>query len=124
MKSFRSLSMTCMARVDWAKYKVIGFTTTFAQTFSSLLLAKRLKERYPNIRIVFGGANVDAEMGFELVKAFDWVDYVVHGEGEEIFGRLLDNIYSEGTWNGYREFRFGTAKRRSPDLPTASCSAI
>ena len=85
----------CMARVDWAKYKVIGFTTTFAQTFSSLLLAKRLKERYPNTRIVFGGANVDAEMGFELVKAFDWVDYVVHGEGEEIFGRLLDNICSE-----------------------------
>jgi ribosomal peptide maturation radical SAM protein 1 len=85
----------CLSRVDWARYKVIGFSTTFAQTVSSLLLAKRLKESYPNTRIVFGGANVDAEMGYEILKAFSWIDYVVHGEGEEIFGRLLDNIFSE-----------------------------
>jgi len=85
----------CLTRIDWSQYKVIGFSTTFAQTISSLLLARHLKERYPNTKIVFGGANVDSEMGYELLKAFDWIDYIVHGEGEEVFGRLLDNIMSE-----------------------------
>lgn len=85
----------CLTRINWEQYKVIGFSTTFAQTLSSLLLAKHLKERNPNTKIVFGGANVDSEMGYELLKAFGWIDYVVHGEGEEVFGRLLNNVFSE-----------------------------
>jgi len=44
------------------------------------------------VRIVFGGANLDSEMGFEILKGFDCIDYVVHGEAEESFPRLLDNI--------------------------------
>lgn len=94
----------CIDAVDWGKYKVIGFTTTFAQTFSSLLLARQLKQRYPSSAIVFGGANVDGEMGFELFKAFDWIDYVVHGEGEEAFVPLLESIYS------------GTCRERLPGV--------
>jgi ribosomal peptide maturation radical SAM protein 1 len=85
----------CMTRINWAQYAVVGFSTTFAQTLSSLLLARRLKDHHPNMRIVFGGANVDAEMGFELLKAFDWLDYVVHGEGETSFGQLLKNVHSK-----------------------------
>jgi ribosomal peptide maturation radical SAM protein 1 len=86
----------CVSGVDWTGYQVVGFTTTFAQTFSSLLLARELKQRYPQLTIVFGGANVDAEMGFELVKAFDWIDYIVHGEGEATFVRLLEQIDAGG----------------------------
>jgi ribosomal peptide maturation radical SAM protein 1 len=101
----------CISAVDWGKYKVIGFTTTFAQTFSSLLLARELRQRHPEITIVFGGANVDAEMGFELVKTFDWIDYVVHGEGEEVFARLLESIYS-----GRRDERLpGVSMRRGQE---------
>lgn len=84
----------CMERVDWSKYRVVGFSATFAQTIASLLLAHRIKDRHPDTKIVFGGANVDSEMGFEIIKAFDWVDYVVHGEAEESFPRLLKNIYA------------------------------
>jgi ribosomal peptide maturation radical SAM protein 1 len=85
----------CVTSVDWSKYRVIGFSATFAQTISSLLLSRRIKDRHPDTKIVFGGANVDSEMGFEIIKAFDWVDYVVHGEAEESFPRLLKNIYAE-----------------------------
>ena len=83
---------TCTNDIDWAAYRVIGFTTTFAQSLASLLLAKELKERFPHVVIVFGGANVDAEMGIEFIRAFEWVDYVVHGEAEESFPLLLKSI--------------------------------
>jgi len=44
---------------------------------------------------VFGGANVDSEMGVEFMRAFPWVDYVVHGEAEVTFPNLLRNIARE-----------------------------
>ena len=85
----------CLASVDWSQYRVIGFSATFAQTLASLLLAKQIKDRHPDVRIVLGGANVDSEMGFEVIKACNWIDYVVHGEAEVSFPQLLKNIYND-----------------------------
>jgi ribosomal peptide maturation radical SAM protein 1 len=85
----------CLSSVDWSIYKVIGFSSTFAQTIPSLLLAKRIKELHPQVKIVLGGANAESEMGLELIKTFDWLDYVVHGEAENSFPKLLRNIFSE-----------------------------
>ena len=78
--------------VDWRRYKIVGFTTTFAQSLASLAIAKRIKAAHPEIVIVFGGANVDAEMGNEFVRAFPWVDHAVHGEAEYTFPQLLSAI--------------------------------
>jgi ribosomal peptide maturation radical SAM protein 1 len=80
--------------VAWHRYDVIGFSVTFAQTLSSLLLARRIKEKYPEKIIVFGGANVDGGMGLQLIRAFPWIDYVVHGEAEKSFPALLRNIFT------------------------------
>jgi len=85
----------CLTSIDWSAYKVIGFSSTFAQTIPSLLLAKRIKELHPDVKIVLGGANAESEMGLELIKTFDWLDYVVHGEAENSFPKLLRNIFSE-----------------------------
>ena len=102
----------CLTAIDWSKYKIVGFSTTFAQTISSLMLAKRIKERYPEVKIVFGGANVDSVMGFELIKAFDWVDYVVHGEAEKTFPKLVKNVLEES----YFENVPGVSMRQGEDL--------
>jgi ribosomal peptide maturation radical SAM protein 1 len=84
----------CVTRVAWERYQVVGFTTTFAQSLSSLLLARRIKEKFPAVKIIFGGANVDDEMGVEFMKGFEWIDYVVHGEAEKSLPSLLSNISS------------------------------
>ena len=49
--------------IDWAHYRVIGFTNTFAQTVPSLALAARIKTHHPEAIIVFGGANLDGPIG-------------------------------------------------------------
>lgn len=71
--------------IDWGQYKVVGFTSTFDQNVASLTLAKLIKDLYPEIVIVFGGANFDGEMGLEHLRAFPFIDYAVIGEGEQIF---------------------------------------
>jgi ribosomal peptide maturation radical SAM protein 1 len=82
----------CLTTVDWSQFDVVGFTSTFDQNVASLSLAKLIKDVYPNVRIVFGGANFDGEMGLEHFRAFPWIDYVVIGEGEETFPPLVQQI--------------------------------
>ncbi len=80
----------------WHEMAVVGFSSTFEQNTASFALARRLKERYPHIFTIFGGANFDADMGPELVRAFDYIDAAVIGEADIAFPRLLGAL-AEGS---------------------------
>lgn len=82
----------CAGALDWSRYMAVGFTTMFAQSLATLLLAKRIKQQHAGVQIVLGGANVESEMGVEVLRGFDWVDFVVHGEAERSFPSLLDSL--------------------------------
>jgi len=84
----------CFRAINWSQYVAVGFTTTFSQSLASLLLAKRIKDAHPNVVTVFGGANAESEMGREVIRAFPWIDYVVHGEAENTFPALLSALAS------------------------------
>lgn len=71
---------------------IVGFTSVFQQQLSSLALAQRLKQRLNNVKICFGGANNEGQMGIETIKKFPFIDYVVSGEGEEAFLFLVRQI--------------------------------
>jgi ribosomal peptide maturation radical SAM protein 1 len=78
-----------LAAFPWHEVAVVGFSSTFQQNAASLALARRLKERYPHIFTVFGGANFDGDMGPEFVRAFDCIDAAIIGEADEAFPRFL-----------------------------------
>lgn len=82
----------CLEAIDWTRYDVVGFTSTFEQNIASLALARRLKQRHPHLTTVFGGANWEGEMGLELHRQFPFVDYVCGGEAEHSFPALLDRL--------------------------------
>jgi ribosomal peptide maturation radical SAM protein 1 len=85
-----------LTSIDWGRYGIIGFTSMFHQNVASVTLAKMIKDLYPTVRIVFGGAHYDGEMGLEYFRAFPWIDYVVVGEGEEPFPALVRQILDGG----------------------------
>jgi len=78
-----------VAAHPWDQAKVVGFSSTYYQNAASFALARRLKQRWPHLVTVFGGANFDDEMGLELVRSVDCVDLAVIGEGDVAFPRLL-----------------------------------
>ena len=78
--------------IAWHDYKVVGFTCTFEQNTPAFALARRIKEKHPQIVIVFGGANFDGCMGEEYLKALPFIDYVVVGEGDVSFPELVDRL--------------------------------
>lgn len=88
----------CLSRVQWEDYRVVGFTSTFQQTMPSLYLARALKHKYPRLKIVFGGANCDGEMGVELLRQYDFIDCVCTGEGEPAIRQVVQSLI-RGVWS-------------------------
>lgn len=78
-----------VASYEWGVARVVGFTSTFQQNAASFALARRLKERWPHLLTVFGGANFDGEMGIELIRCLECIDFAVIGEGDVAFPALL-----------------------------------
>ncbi|MDQ3786372.1 MAG: RiPP maturation radical SAM C-methyltransferase, partial [Actinomycetota bacterium] len=74
---------------ELAGERIVGFSSTYQQNAASFALARRLKERDPGVVTVFGGANFDGEMGPELVRSVDCVDFAVTGEADSAFPALL-----------------------------------
>lgn len=81
---------------DWGQYDVVGFTSTFQQNVASFAFARRLKEEFPGVVTLFGGANFDGQMGLEYLRVLDFVDYAAVGEGDQSFPAFLTAL-SRGT---------------------------
>jgi ribosomal peptide maturation radical SAM protein 1 len=113
----------CLSRLDWSRYAVAGFTCTFDQIVASLALARELKRRYPRIKIVFGGSQLDGPMGPAYHRAFPWIDHVVTGEGEEVFPRLVERLVrgegAEGLPGVTRRDGSGAVVMDAPPAPVA-----
>jgi ribosomal peptide maturation radical SAM protein 1 len=82
----------CLAQIDWDAYDVAGFTCTYTQGVASLALARRIKERYPDKTILFGGASCEQEMGQALHRLFPFVDVVCSGKADWLLPELVRRL--------------------------------
>ena len=62
---------------------LVGLSVSFSQLAASLLAAKRIKERRPDLAIVLGGSALTPSMARNLPEAFPAVDCCICGEGEQ-----------------------------------------
>jgi ribosomal peptide maturation radical SAM protein 1 len=79
----------CVLETNWSDYDVVCLSITAHQLGASIAFSRRLREHFPNIPIVIGGAGCAGEMGsanLELCKEFD---IAVHGEAEVVVPRLF-----------------------------------
>jgi ribosomal peptide maturation radical SAM protein 1 len=83
---------SALRAVTWADYDLVGFTSTFEQQVAVLAAARMIKQGAPDVPIVVGGANVDDEMGPEYLRCFTDLDYVVVGEADDTFPRLVAEL--------------------------------
>ncbi len=66
---------------------VIGFSSYVWNFEFNKVTARRIKELYPDCMIIFGGHHV--EPGGRLLEECPFVDFLIHGEGEEAFRQML-----------------------------------
>lgn len=92
------------AEVLATKPAVVGFSTVYSQTMASVALATAIRARAPEVKILFGGANCEGEMGPAMLERFDVIDYVQRGESEAVLVELV------------KALRFGHGHRAIPGL--------
>jgi len=68
---------------DFSRTSLAGFTVCFSQLPATLLAARRLKKRYPDMQVVLGGSTCVPEVGYSLLRTFPEIDFVITGEGEQ-----------------------------------------
>ncbi len=71
---------------------VVAFSTYLWNSNFNKEVAGRIKEKYPDCVIIFGGHHVAPGGG--LLEECPQIDYLLHGEGEVIFRRLLRALIS------------------------------
>jgi len=81
-------------------------------------LARQIKARYPDCRILFGGHNVPFNSP-ALLDECDYIDYLIHEEGEEAFAALLLALDSGAALSGIQNLSYRDAEGRAAKNPNA-----
>ena len=72
---------------------VVAFSNYAWNVEFNKALSKKIKELYPDCVIVFGGHSVRND-STELLDECEWIDYLIFGEGEEPFYKLLMSLHN------------------------------
>ena len=82
----------CLKSIDWERFELIGFSVVFQQMVASLALGRALKERYPHIPIILGGATFEDDIGDSIIRGCPWVDYVHCGDADTTFPEMIHRL--------------------------------
>ena len=74
------------------EYMVVGSSSTFFQTTSSVALLSAVKKLDPEVITIVGGANCRAEMAEGMATLSPLIDYVFSGECEDVFPKFLQDV--------------------------------
>jgi len=78
--------------INWENYGIIGFTLNYGQFLPSLAIAKKIKKLHPEKKIIFGGSRTVGKLGLKVLETFDYVDFIVSGDGEDALCRLASDF--------------------------------
>lgn len=95
--------------------RIVGCSSMFEQHCASLALLRAVKRLDPSILTMMGGANCEAEMGWSTICSFDWIDYVVSGEADELFLPLCRDLLAVGPHLSPEQLPAGVFNRAQVD---------
>jgi ribosomal peptide maturation radical SAM protein 1 len=79
----RTCLARCLKRIEQIDFDIVGFSLTFeTQLVSSLALARLIRQRWPDKRILFGGSACTSVQGVAMLRAFEFLDVVSLGEAD------------------------------------------
>lgn len=96
---------------------IVGFSCYCWSTEYNKLLAKAIKEKYPECIIVFGGHDIPDN--FDMLSEFPFIDVLCHGEGEDTTKSLFEAICLGNPLDGVNNISFIDEKgeyRRTPTV--------
>lgn len=92
--------------------KIVACSSMFEQNCASLALLKEIKQRDPSIITMMGGANCEGDFGAGIIESFDWIDYVISGEGDKVFPELCERMINNNC-NGDSTLPYGVMTKHN-----------
>jgi ribosomal peptide maturation radical SAM protein 1 len=83
----------CLQAVEWQRFSLIGFSVTFQQMLATIAFARVLKEAWPQIPIILGGAAFEDDIAAEIYKGCPFVDYIHCGDGDKSFPEMAQRLF-------------------------------
>lgn len=81
--------------IPWQDIDLVGLTVCFNQFIPALVVAREIKAIRPELPLVFGGSSCAGLSAQSILDEFQWVDFVISGEGEAPLGELVDFLRGE-----------------------------
>ena len=103
----------------------VGLTASTVSIFNAMEIARRIKERNKNIKVILGGAHITAAPEETMEKFKGLIDYGVIREGEITFPELLtalDKKKSTKKINGLIYYQQNKKEERTLSIPTSGAT--
>ena len=81
-----------LKRPNWGAFGLLGFSVSFCQLTSALFMIKCIKQKFPHLMIVAGGASTAGLAAQGFLKRFPEIDAVVNGEGEMPLNQIVEHL--------------------------------
>lgn len=94
----------------------VGFSSYCWSSEYNKLLARAVKEKYPDCLIVFGGHDVPDN--FSMLEENSFIDVLCHGEGEETIRSLLEKFSLNESFSGVNNISYRKADGSFMRTPT------
>jgi len=108
-----------LADVYKEKPDVIGLACYIWNFDMTMQLANLIKKVIPGIKVILGGPEVSYNPE-EIMKEFQYVDFIIQGEGEETLRLLLAALYKATSLSDIT----GLARREGDNVLAASCPQV
>lgn len=74
-----------ITKYEFDKARIVGFTSMFMQNAPIFAMARKLKERNPEVITVMGGANCEFPMGRVIAERIEHIDFIFSGPALKSF---------------------------------------
>ena len=102
---------------------LVGFSSSIWNNEYNKALAKKIKEKYPDCLILFGGHQIPPDKNKAFLE-YPMADFIIHGGGEEAFRDILLSIINKKEASeiyniSYKDKNGNTfsTQRKNPDTP-------
>ncbi len=83
---------------------IVGFSCYMWNIEYNLVLAKAVKEKWPDCVIVFGGPQIPDSV--EYVEEYQYIDITIHGEGEIAFYSILIELLNDKNFSNINNISY------------------
>jgi ribosomal peptide maturation radical SAM protein 1 len=78
-----------ITKYELDKARIVGFTSMFMQNAAIFAMARRLKQRNPQVVTIMGGANCEFPMGKVIAERIEQIDFVFSGPALKNFPEFI-----------------------------------